>query len=198
MSLHSPNRQQELVETLKKTFLIGLGATVMTGDKLKESFRDLVEDLVAKGQLSALDAQRLAEEFKNRINSEKTILDQLVKSTLEGSLKKTITSLGVLTRDDLGKMFSAKAAPAASKPAAKPVAKANPAAKPAKKAVPAKKAAKPAPKKAKPAAKPAKKAAPAKKAVKPAAKKAKPVQKPAQKATLSKKAPAKKGGKKKA
>jgi len=189
MSLHSPNRQQELVETLKKTFLIGLGATVMTGDKLKDAFRDLVEDLVAKGQLSALDAQRLAEEFKNRITSEKTVLDQLVKTTLEGSLKKTITSLGVLTKDDLGKMFTPKSSPEAKKPAAKPA---------AKKAAPAKKAAKPAPKKAKPAAKPVKKAAPAKKVAKPAPKKAKPVQKPAKKATLSKKAAAKKGGKKKA
>lgn len=197
MSLHSPNRQQELVETLKKTFMIGLGATVMTGDKIKEACKDLVEDLVAKGQLNTLDAQRLAEDIRSRIDSERTVLDQMVRSTLEGTLKKTITSLGVLTREDLGKVFVSKSTPAAKAPAAKKtptVAKAKPTAK--KAAVkPTKKAAatKSAPKKAAPAKK-------AKPAVKPkAAKKpAKAVPKPTKKASLSKKAPAKKTGKKKA
>ena len=48
-----------MLETLKKGMLAGLGAAVLTRDKILESTRKLVEE----GKLSSEDAEKLTEEL---------------------------------------------------------------------------------------------------------------------------------------
>jgi polyhydroxyalkanoate synthesis regulator phasin len=48
-----------MIETLKKTILAGLGAAVVTKDKVQEG----LEDLVKQGKISAADAAAMAEKI---------------------------------------------------------------------------------------------------------------------------------------
>lgn len=48
-----------MIETFKKTFLAGLGAAVVTREKVKEG----LEDFVKQGRISAAEAQAMAEKI---------------------------------------------------------------------------------------------------------------------------------------
>lgn len=48
-----------MIETFKKTFLAGLGAAVVTKEKVKEG----LEDFVKQGRISAAEAQAMAEKI---------------------------------------------------------------------------------------------------------------------------------------
>lgn len=48
-----------MIDTLKKTLLAGVGAAVITKDKVESA----LEDFVAKGKVSAADARKMAEKI---------------------------------------------------------------------------------------------------------------------------------------
>lgn len=48
-----------MIDTLKKTLLAGVGAAVITKDKVEAA----LEDFVAKGKVSAADARKMAEKI---------------------------------------------------------------------------------------------------------------------------------------
>lgn len=136
-------------EVVKKAFLVGLGATVMTAEKVKASVTELVNDMVDKGHLPKKDATRLISDLQKRADSEKGNVQKKVKGAVDSAVKKTISSLGLVTRDELEKALgkpgpgpvkkskkSTKSKPIKKKPAAKkPAAKKSTAKKPAAKKV---------------------------------------------------------------
>jgi polyhydroxyalkanoate synthesis regulator phasin len=93
MTCATPN---PTVETLKKIFLIGLGATVLTGEKIKE----MVTELVNKGELSHDDAKNFGEELMQRAVKEKEQFESKIKDSVDGYLKKAVDGLGLVTKAD--------------------------------------------------------------------------------------------------
>jgi histone H1/5 len=156
-------QKNDSLEGLKKAFLIGLGATVMTAEKLKDAVTDLVDEMVARGDIKPNEAKKVAEDLKKRFQSSKSDFD----STLRKAIASASQTIGKVA-SDLKKATSKK--PAAKKAAAKkaavkkPVAK-KAAAKPAVKKAAVKKAAAKKPVAKKAAAKPAIKKAAVKKPV---------------------------------
>lgn len=51
-----------MIETLKKTLLAGVGAAVLTKEKIQES----LDDFVAQGRISAKDARAMADRIARR------------------------------------------------------------------------------------------------------------------------------------
>jgi polyhydroxyalkanoate synthesis regulator phasin len=83
-------------ELLKKVFLIGVGATVVTAEKVKE----VVDELVEKGELSQTEGKSFAEDLKARAVKEKESFEAKVKETVEQYTHKAIESLGLVKRDE--------------------------------------------------------------------------------------------------
>ncbi len=102
---HQTQTDNPTLEMMKRLFLIGVGATVTTAEKMRDATRDaideLVEDLIEKGSLSQKEAQSFADELKNRAEQEKNQIETTVKAAIDGSVKKVIESLGLVTRRDL-------------------------------------------------------------------------------------------------
>jgi polyhydroxyalkanoate synthesis regulator phasin len=85
------------LEPLKKAFLIGLGATVLTAERVKE----LMDDLVARGELSQNEAKQFGDDLRERAIKEKELFEGRVKEVVDGYLKKAVDSLGLVTKADL-------------------------------------------------------------------------------------------------
>ena len=85
------------MESLKKAFLIGLGATVLTAEKVKE----LMDELVERGEMSQQDAKNFGEDLRTRAIKEKEQFEGRVKEQVDTYLKKAIDSLGLVTRAEL-------------------------------------------------------------------------------------------------
>jgi polyhydroxyalkanoate synthesis regulator phasin len=84
------------IESLKKAFLIGLGATVMTAEKIQE----LMDELVKKGELSQQDAKAFTEDLRNRAVQEKEQFESRVKEQVDTYVKKAVDSLGLVSREE--------------------------------------------------------------------------------------------------
>lgn len=84
------------MESLKKAFLIGLGATVMTAERVKE----LMDEMVERGELTHQEAKSFGEDLKVRAVKEKEQFEGRVKETVETYIKKTVDSLGLVTREE--------------------------------------------------------------------------------------------------
>lgn len=82
---------------LEKVFLIGLGATVTTAEKVKE----VVDELVERGELSQQEGKSFAEDLKAKAVKEKDQFETKVKETVEQYTHKAIESLGLVKRDEL-------------------------------------------------------------------------------------------------
>ncbi len=135
----SPRKTQknDSLEGLKKAFLIGLGATVMTAEKLKDAVTDLVDEMVARGDIKPNEAKKVAEDLKKRFQSSKSDFDSTLRKAI-ASASQTIGKVASDLKKAAGKKTTAKK-PAVKKAAAKkPVAK-KAAAKPAVKKAIAKK-----------------------------------------------------------
>ncbi len=72
-----------MIDTLKKTFFAGLGATVVTAEKIEKSLQELVE----KGKISADEArataERISEESKHEYEEAQASLKTLFEELLE-------------------------------------------------------------------------------------------------------------------
>jgi polyhydroxyalkanoate synthesis regulator phasin len=83
-------------ETLKKVFLMGLGATVLTAEKIK----DLVDELVSKGELTQEEGKKFGDDLKARALQEKEQMEQKIKETADTYFKKAVHSMGLVTREE--------------------------------------------------------------------------------------------------
>ncbi len=85
-----------MLETLKHTLSAGLGATVLTAEKIEAELQDLVK----KGKLSAEDAREAAEKLSNESKKE---YDEARKS-LEKSFEEMLKNARVASQSDLEKL----------------------------------------------------------------------------------------------
>jgi polyhydroxyalkanoate synthesis regulator phasin len=85
------------LDSVKKAFLVGLGATVVTAEKLK----DLVDDLVEKGELKQQDAKGFADDLKARALQERESFEQKLREHVDGAVKKALDNMGLATKKDL-------------------------------------------------------------------------------------------------
>ena len=95
------------VESLKKAFLIGVGASVVTAEKIGDFVRDVVDDLVARGEMTSVDAKKLSEDLKKRaVNVQKQAKKEggSLQKNVESAVKSAVRSLGLATQDDLKKL----------------------------------------------------------------------------------------------
>lgn len=81
------------MSALKKAFFIGLGATVMTGEKLRDAVKELVDEMVAKGDLHPEEAKKVAEDLKRRFLEGKTDMEDGIRHTVEKTRLKTLATL---------------------------------------------------------------------------------------------------------
>jgi polyhydroxyalkanoate synthesis regulator phasin len=82
-----------LKEFIKKAFFLGLGALVLTEERL----RQVIEDLVKKGKLSKEEGQSILGEALNRIQQTKKELEEKIDSLVQQAFKKA----NVPTRQEL-------------------------------------------------------------------------------------------------
>lgn len=85
------------LESVKKAFLVGLGATMLTAEKIKE----LIDELVERGEISQQDAKGFAEDLKQKAVKERESFEQQLKDQVDHTVKKTLDSLGLVTKKDL-------------------------------------------------------------------------------------------------
>ena len=103
--------ESSIGESLKKAFLIGVGASVVTAEKVGDFVRDVVDDLVDRGEITAIDARKLAYDLKQRAEKESKSLggnvkslEGIIKTNVETAMQKTVKSLGLATQDDLHRL----------------------------------------------------------------------------------------------
>lgn len=85
-----------MLETLKKTIYAGIGATVVTAERIETALQDLVE----KGKLSAEEARETAEKISKESKKEFEEAQTSLKSMFEELLEKA----SVARKKDLDSM----------------------------------------------------------------------------------------------
>ena len=87
-----------MLEALRKTIYAGIGASVVTAEKIEAS----LSELVAKGKLSADEAkemaQKIADEGKEEFEASRESMTQAFKEFLEKSPVVTQTKFGELEK----------------------------------------------------------------------------------------------------
>jgi len=68
---------------MKKAILMGAGLVVMTADKMKE----MMDDLVKKGELSEKEARETLEEMKEKSQQIQKDWEERVEQTIDGVLR---------------------------------------------------------------------------------------------------------------
>jgi polyhydroxyalkanoate synthesis regulator phasin len=87
---------KDMTELWKKAFLVGLGATALTVEKIQE----FVNEMVDRGEMSRSDASSFADDLKQRAIKEKEQLEARIKDMVDQSVKATIKGLGLVTREE--------------------------------------------------------------------------------------------------
>jgi len=85
-----------MFDLIKKTFLAGVGMTLMTKDKVEEVARDLAKS----GQLSADKGQQFVEEALARAKKGREELDAMVQRTVNEAVRKA----DLPSRDDIAQL----------------------------------------------------------------------------------------------
>ena len=85
-----------MLETLKHTLYAGLGATVLTAEKIEAELQDLVK----KGKLSAEDAREAAEKLSDESKKEY----KEARKSLETAFEDMLKNAHVASQSDLEKL----------------------------------------------------------------------------------------------
>ena len=85
-----------MIESLKKTFFAGLGATVVTAEKIEKSLQDWVK----KGKISAEEARETAE----RISEESKKEYEEAQSSLKSLFEELLDKAPVVSRKEFDKL----------------------------------------------------------------------------------------------
>jgi polyhydroxyalkanoate synthesis regulator phasin len=88
--------EKDPFELWKKAFLIGLGATAVTMEKVQE----LANELVERGELTQKDARGFSEDLKNRALKEKELFETKIKESVDGYMKAAVRNFGLVTREE--------------------------------------------------------------------------------------------------
>lgn len=89
----------DISEDLRKIFLFGVGAVATTAEKSKE----LIDELVAKGELTVEQGKVLNEELKHNIKEtlKESVTVTVVKPETKPTVDAMVENLDKMTRDDL-------------------------------------------------------------------------------------------------
>ncbi len=88
--------EKDPFEMWKKAFLIGIGATAVTVEKIQ----DLANELVERGEMTQKDAMGFTEDLKNRAVKEKEQFESKVRDSVETYTKAAVKNLGLVTREE--------------------------------------------------------------------------------------------------
>lgn len=92
--------EKDPFELWKKAFLIGLGATAVTIEKVQ----DLANEFVERGEMTQKEAINFSEDLKNRAIKEKEQFESKVKESVDSYVKAAVKNLGLATKEDLDKL----------------------------------------------------------------------------------------------
>lgn len=87
-----------MFETLRKVMFFGLGAAVMSRDKIKV----FIDDMVARGDVTAEEGRKLYDEFTSRIEEEGRSVNDRVKSQVQSIMRE----MGVADRTQIAMLES--------------------------------------------------------------------------------------------
>jgi polyhydroxyalkanoate synthesis regulator phasin len=73
-----------MFETVKKMLYFGLGAAALSADKV----RQLIDDLVSKGEMTAEEGKKLYEEMTCRAEEERRNLNERIRTQIRDMLKE--------------------------------------------------------------------------------------------------------------
>lgn len=82
-----------MLNTMKKTILMGAGLAVLTTEKIKE----VVDELVKRGELSEKEAKEALEELREKSRQAK----QEWETKIENTIKKIIARANIPTRKEI-------------------------------------------------------------------------------------------------
>lgn len=88
--------EKDPFELWKKAFLIGLGATAVTMEKVQE----LANELVERGEMTQKDAKHFTDDLKERAMKEKEQFEAKVKETTDAYVKTAVKGLGLVSREE--------------------------------------------------------------------------------------------------
>ena len=82
-----------MFETLRKLLLFGLGAAAVSADKIRE----VVDDLVKRGEITAEEGRKMYEELMCRTEEERRKLNERIRAQIRDTLKE----IGVADRTQI-------------------------------------------------------------------------------------------------
>jgi polyhydroxyalkanoate synthesis regulator phasin len=85
-----------MLEEIRKNLVTGLGAVLLTKDKIEEVTRRMVKE----AQLSREDADRLAEELYQAGQQQWSS----VETSIKDAVRKTLSSMDIGSREELGRL----------------------------------------------------------------------------------------------
>ena len=80
-----------MLETVRKVMLIGLGAAVMSRDKIQQ----VMNDLVARGDVTKEEGKKLLDEFTSRAEEAGKNLNERIRT----QIRRTLKDLGIADRN---------------------------------------------------------------------------------------------------
>ncbi|MEW5818612.1 MAG: hypothetical protein AB1782_00345 [Cyanobacteriota bacterium] len=87
-------------ELFKKAILVAVGATAVTVEKIN----GVIDELVAKGELSEGQAKSFKEEVKEKAKAEKESLEKKIQESTQKAVAKILKDIGIATVKDLEKL----------------------------------------------------------------------------------------------
>jgi len=73
-----------MFETVKKMLYFGLGAAALSADKV----RQLIDDLVSKGEMTAEEGKKLYDELSSKAEEERRNLNERIRTQIRDMLKE--------------------------------------------------------------------------------------------------------------
>jgi len=81
-----------MLDIIKKSIYLGLGATTVTKDKIET----LIDELVEKGQLTKDDKPKVVQDILHKIEKE----EKEIKTKIDSTVKETMNKIGIVAKSD--------------------------------------------------------------------------------------------------
>jgi polyhydroxyalkanoate synthesis regulator phasin len=89
--------EKDPFEMWKKAFLIGLGATAVTMERVQE----LANELVERGEITQKEAMSFTEDLRSKAIKEKEQFETKVKDSVDTYIRSAVKNMGLVTKEDL-------------------------------------------------------------------------------------------------
>ncbi len=81
-----------MLDIIKKSIYLGLGAATVT----KEKIETLIDELVEKGQLTKDDKPKVVQDILDKIEKE----EKEIKTKIDSTVKETMNKIGIVAKSD--------------------------------------------------------------------------------------------------